>query len=103
MAVRGHHQGSYLGKVGWQGRGSIISGTLGVLQTHVLGLQVGRDLPHAGHPVLRVVLLVVIHRLVNEEDPVVKMFMGGRGGWGSRFVLLEVISPLEIVSVHLGP
>ena len=75
MAVGCHHQGNYLTEVSGQWRSSVISGVVGVLQPHVLGLQLGRDLAHTGHTVLRVVLLVVVDRLVDEKDPVVEMLV----------------------------
>ena len=75
VAVGRDDQGSDLTEVPRDWGGSVISRTVGVLQPHVLGLQSGRDLAHAGHPVLCVVLLVVIHCLVYEKDPVVEVFV----------------------------
>merc|ERR1719450_117767 len=95
--------GSDLTVITSQWRSSVICGTVSVLQPHVLHLQPSRDLTNAGGTVVSVVLLVVIDCLVYEEDPVVQVFVGGGAGRGGRFVLLEVVPPLEVVGVHLVP
>ena len=44
--------------------------------------------------VLSIVLFVVVHGVVDQEDPVVQGLVGCRGGRGGWCVLLEVVSPL---------